>query len=168
MATQGACRLSHSWDRPGKWGTHSPAPLTLMASPRLPKPHPCSPCQQLLETQQPKLVFISTRCTWCIGTNPVPLLSAGNSCPCSNGERPANTGMGPHVPLLPQMGAQQGAAFRHCVSRVLTSSVCPCKQAAGRKAGNSVARAGSLRADVIFNSQLLSHFCQAATGSAVC
>lgn len=33
------------------------------------------------------------------------------------------------------------------------------RQAACARAGNSVARAGSLQADVIFNFQFLSHFC---------
>lgn len=54
-----------------------PVPLTLVASPRLPQPHLWSPCQQLLETQQSKLALSSTSCTWCIGTDPVPLPHAG-------------------------------------------------------------------------------------------
>lgn len=52
------------------------APLTLMASSRLPRPPRCSPCQQLLGTQQAKPTVSGTSCTW-MGTDPIPLLSAG-------------------------------------------------------------------------------------------
>lgn len=150
---------------------HSLAPHTLMASPRLPQPRPCSPCQ--LETQQPKLTFSVTGYTWCIGTKSIPLLSAGErlprgtgSCPRSNGEHAADTGTGPRAP--PDGTSAGRSVWTQCRSAVLTNAVCPRRQAAWRRAGNSVARAGSLRADVIFKSQFLSHFCRAATGSAVC
>lgn len=102
------------------------APLTLMASSRLLWPPRCSPCQQLLGTQQAKPTVSGTSWTWGMGTDPVPLLSAGEqlpgatgSCPRSNRQCPADTGMGPHVPALPQMGARQGRG-----SAVLTSTVC--------------------------------------------